>query len=85
MNAVGSKLFISTKLENVLYDGNKASFMGNGFPKAKIRDVYVNNGKTVYLSDKKVIYKKGNKYDVENINFESSKAKIKSYYSFNGI
>ena len=85
MNAVGSKLFISTKLENVLYDGNKASFMGNGFPKAKIRDVYVNNGQTVYLADKKVIYKKGNKYDVENINFESSKAKIKSYYSFNGI
>ena len=85
MNAVESKLFISTKLENVLYDGNKASFMGNGFPKAKIRDVYVNNGKTVYLADKKVIYKKGNKYVVENIDFESSKAKIKSYYSFNGI
>ena len=67
MNAVESKLFISTKLENVLYDGNKASFMGNGFPKAKIRDVYVNNGKTVYLADKKVIYKKGNKLSLIHI------------------
>jgi len=85
MKAVGSKLFISTKLENVLYDGSKASFMGNGFPKAKIRDVYVNDGEIVYVADKKVIYKKGKNYVVENIDFESSKAKIKSYYSFKEI
>ena len=85
MNAVGSKLFISTKLENVLYDGSKVSFMGNGFPKAKIRDLYVNDVDTVYLADKQVIYKKGNKYIAENLDFENSKAKIKSYSNFNGI
>ena len=36
-------IFISTNLENIIYDGNKTSFMGKGFPNAKIIDVFSNN------------------------------------------
>ena len=85
MNAVGSKLFISTKLENVLYDGQKVSFMGNGFPNTKIRDVFMDRDKAVFVGDQEIIVKKGNKYVTEKIKFDKKKVKIKNFFSFNGV
>ena len=85
MNAVGSKLFISTKLENVLYDGQKISFMGNGFPNTKIRDVFIDRDKTVFVGDQEIIVKKGNKYVSEKIKFDKKKVKIKNFFSFKGV
>ena len=41
MDKVGNELFVSTNLENVMFDGSNRSFMGKGFPNTKIRDVYI--------------------------------------------
>ncbi|MFL3014029.1 MAG: SpoIIE family protein phosphatase [Candidatus Neomarinimicrobiota bacterium] len=85
MNAFESKLFISTKLENVLYDGQKVSFMGNGFPKSKIRDLFLEQNRAVFVADQELIRKKGNKYVTEKIRFGRKKVKIKKYVSFQGV
>ena len=41
MENIGDQIFISTNLENIIYDGNNTSFMGKGFPNVKIVDVFL--------------------------------------------
>ena len=78
MENVGDQIFISTNLENIIYDGNNTSFMGKGFPNAKIVDVFSNNVNTYFASDQSLIKLDGNKYVSEKITFPSSSAKIQA-------
>ena len=55
MKNVNGKLFVSTNLENVMYDGIKVSSMKNGFPKAEIKDIFHHNGETWFVSENQII------------------------------
>ena len=78
MKNIGDKIFISTNLENIVYDGEKTSFMGKGFPNAKIIDVFSYNGNNWFASDQSLIQLKGNKYVSEKITFPSSNVKMQA-------
>ena len=69
MENIGDKIFISTNLENIIYDGNETSFMGKGFPNAKIIDVSSIDGNNWFASDQSLIQLEGNKYVSEKIIF----------------
>ncbi len=85
MEKVGEKLFVSTNLENILYDGEKVSFMGNGFPNLKIKDVHESSGKVWYAAEDRLIQKKGKAFSSEKIKFLSNKVKIQAFLSDNKI
>ena len=85
MEKVGDDVFISTNLENVLFDGDNVSFMDRGFPNAKIRDVYTNEEQSWFVSDDKLISKNGGKFTSEKIQFSSTKTKIQSFISDGGV
>ena len=56
MDKVGNELFVSTNLENVMFDGSNVSFMGKGFPNTKIRDVYIHvDGRAWYVAEDQII------------------------------
>ena len=78
MENIGDQIFISTNLENIIYDGNNTSFMGKGFPNVKIVDVFSNDINNYFASDQSIIRLEGNKYVSENITFPSSSAKIQA-------
>ena len=78
MENIGDQIFISTNLENIMYDGNNTSFMGKGFPNTKIIDVFSNEGTNWFASDHSLIKLEGNKYVSEKIIFPSSNAKIQA-------
>ena len=40
MQKIDGKLFISTNLENVMFDGENVTFMKDGFPQSEIKDVF---------------------------------------------
>ena len=85
MKNVNGKLFVSTNLENVMYDGIKVSFMKNGFPKAEIKDVFQYNGETWFVSEDQIIKKKNKKFEVEKIQFPKTNVKIQSFIFYDGI
>ena len=78
MENIGDKIFISTNLENIMYDGYKTSFMDKGFPNAKIIDVFSNGKNDWFASNQSLIKLEGNKYVSEKITFSSSNAKIQA-------
>ena len=78
MENIGDQIFISTNLENIIYDGNNTSFMGKGFPNAKIIDVFSNEENSWFASEQSLIKLEGRKYVSEKISFPSSNAKIQA-------
>ena len=76
MAKVGDQLFVSTNLENILFDGNDVSFMGKGFPNAKVRDVFTGNGMSWFATENKIIQKNKNSYVSKSVDFPSTKTKI---------
>ena len=78
MGNIGEEIFISTNLENIIYDGNKTSFMGKGFPNDKIIDVYSHDGNNWFASEQKIIKSEGNKYVSEKITFPNTSTKIQA-------
>ena len=45
MQKIDGKLFISTNLENVMFDGKNVNYMKDGFPQSEIKDVFHYGGK----------------------------------------
>ena len=84
MTKVGGRLFISTNSNNILFDGKDVSYMGYGFPNARIKDVYTNGKNTWYVSENQLIQKKGNRFASEKIDFPNNKVKIQSFLKYNG-
>ena len=78
MKTVDDFLFISTELGNILYDGNKADYMGWGFPKGKIVDVSSTNGNTFYAGEKNIVEKVKNKYKNYDLSFLEKNQKVQS-------
>ena len=76
MEKIGNQLFISTNLENVLYDGGDVSFMGRGFPNGQVKDVFIDQEKVYYVSDKKIIQKEGSRFVSKTVQFPDTKTKI---------
>ncbi len=79
MEKIGDQIFISTNLENIFYDGKSVSYMGKGFPNTKIIDVFSKEKENWYVSDKKIITDKGNKFESEEIGFSKSNTKIQVF------
>ena len=75
MAKVGDQLFVSTNLENILFDGSDVSFMGKGFPNAGVRDVFTVDSKTWYATENKIIQKIKNSFVSESVEFPSSKTR----------
>ena len=78
MENIGDKIFISTNLENIMYDGSSTSFMGKEFPNSKIIDTFSNEKNDWFVSDRNLIKLEENKYVSEKITFPSSNAKIQA-------
>ena len=73
MAKIGDQLFVSTNLENILFDGSDVSFIGKGFPNAKVRDVFTGDGKSWYAAENKIIQKNKNSYVSKSVDFPSTK------------
>ena len=85
MENINGKLFVSTNIENIMFDGNKISFMKNGFPRAEIKDIFKNKEETWFISENQLIKKKNKKFEVENIQFPKTNVKIQSFIVHNGV
>ena len=85
MKKIDGKLFVSTNIENIMFDGNKVSFMKNGFPRAEIKDIFNHKKETWFISENQLIKKKNKKFEVENIQFSKTNVKIQSFISHNGV
>ena len=79
MAKVGDQIFVSTNLENILYNGRNVSFMGKGFPNAWVSDVFTKDGKTWYATENKIIQKQKNSFVSNSIKFPSTKIKIQAF------
>lgn len=79
MEKVSGKVFVSTSIENIMYDGTDASFIGGGFPNAKVRDVFTGPDKSWFVFDDQIISKKNEKYEAEKIPFPISGVMIQNY------
>ncbi len=79
MSKVDGKIFISTNLENITFDGSDVSFMGKGFPNIKIRDVFSSGDRTWYAAEDRIINKEGKGFLTEKINFPNNKIKIQAF------
>ena len=55
MENINGKLFVSTNIENIMYDGNKVSFMKNGFPRAEIKDIFFYKEEPWFISENQII------------------------------
>ena len=85
MENIDGKLFVSTNIENIIYDGNKVSFMKNGFPKAEIKDIFNYKQETWFVSENQIIKKKNKRFEVEKIEFSKTNVKIQSFVYHNGL
>ena len=79
MSKVAGKIFVSTNLENITYDGSEVSFMGKGFPNIKVRDVFSYGDRMWYAADDRIISKGGKGFSTEKINFPNTKIKIQAF------
>ena len=75
MNKVGNSLFISTDIENLIYNGSKVEYMGWGFPKGEVVDVSSYVGETWYAGKKNIIQKESNN-NFKNYELDFSDKKI---------
>ena len=75
---LGARLFVSSNLENILSDGNDVSFMGKGFPNAKIKDVFIDGIKQWFVTKDKLIHKIGNGFVTSVIEFPNNKVEIQT-------
>ena len=75
---LGEQLFISSNLENILFDGNKVSFMGKGFPNARIKDVFVEGNRYWFVTKDKLIHKIGDTFVSSVIGFPNDKIEIQT-------
>ena len=78
MAKVGDQLFVSTNLENILFNGSAVSFMGKGFPNEGVRDVFTVDGQTWYATENKIIQKNKNSFVSKSVEFPSTKIKIQA-------
>lgn len=85
MENINGELFVSTNIENIMFDGNKVSFMKNGFPRAEIKDIFKNEKETWFISETQLIKKKNKKFEVENIQFPKTNVVIQSFVYHNGV
>ena len=77
MNKVGNSLFISTDIENLIYNGSKVEYMGWGFPKGEVVDVSSYVGETWYAGKKNIIQKESNnKFKNYELDFSDKKIVI---------
>ena len=80
MDKVGNELFVSTNLENVMFDGSNRSFMGKGFPNTKIRDVYIHvDGRAWYVAEDQIIKESGKGFISEKIRLKNNRSKIQTF------
>ena len=79
MEKVSGKVFISTSIENIMYNGTEASFMGRGFPNVKVRDVFTDGDKNWFVYDDQLIFKKNKGFGTEKIPFSVSDITIQAY------
>ena len=75
---LGAQLFVSSNLENILFDGNDVSFMGKGFPNAKIKDVFIDGIKRWFVTRDKLIHKIGDGFVTNVIEFPNNKVEIQT-------
>ena len=73
-----SKLFISTNLENILFDGSDISYMGKGFPNEKIKYVHVKGNDYWFVAKSTLIRKSGESFNSEQIKFPDKKIEIQT-------
>ena len=85
MVKLSGNLFVSTNLENILYDGDKVSFMGRGFPNEKIVDIYSSNEKSRFASKSSIIKKEKKSFVTIPVKFPGSKTFIQAYLFDNGV
>ena len=62
MAKIDGAIFISTNLDNIIYDGTDVSFMGKGFPNAKVRSIFSDSDQNWFVADDKIISKSSNGY-----------------------
>ena len=79
MEKVSGKVFISTSIENIIYDGSDVSFMGRGFPNVKVRNVFTNGDKNWFVYDDYIIFEKNKGFGTEKIRFPTSDVIIQAY------
>ena len=79
MAKIDGGIFISTNLENIIYDGADVSFMGKGFPNTKVRNIFSDGDQHWFVADDRIISKSSNGYVTEKIKFSNSKTKIQSF------
>ncbi len=60
MDKVGNSLFISTDIDNLLYDGSKVEYMGWGFPKGEVVDESSYDGERWYAGKRNIIQEESN-------------------------
>ena len=85
MENINGKLFVSTNIENIMFDGNKVSFMKNGFPRAEIKDIFFYEEEPWFISENQIIKKKNKRFEVEKIEFSKANVKIQSFVYHNGL
>ncbi len=79
MEKVSDKVFISTSIENIMYNGTKTSFMGRGFPNVKVRDVFTDGDKNWFVYNDHIIFEKNKGFGTEKIPFSASDVIIQAY------
>ena len=79
MEKVSDKVFISTSIENIMYNGTKTSFMGRGFPNVKVRDVFTDGDKNWFVYNDHIIFEKNKGFGMEKIPFSASDVIIQAY------
>ena len=85
MENIDGKLFVSTNIENIMYDGSKVSFMKNGFPRSEIIDIFNYKEEAWFISENQIIKKKNKNFEVEKIQFSKANVKIQSFVYYNGV
>lgn len=81
MNKVGNSLFISTDLENLIYDGTKIEYMGWGFPNGKVVHTSTYNGNTWFAGERNIIEEIGSKFKSYDLTFADETIVIKTILS----
>ena len=79
MEKIGENIFVSTNLENVIFNGDDVSFMGNGFPNSKIVDAFLYQGKEWYVTSDKIIESTQNGFSANKFNFPNKRTKIQAF------
>ena len=82
MELIEGKLFISTDLENSIFDGKNRTFMGQGFPKISIKSYAKLKDKHYYANENGLIEGKDNRFSYKASNFSNKNVKINTLLNF---